>query len=1073
MDPSSNPQNTRNSQDIRSRQTPDKGKRDLLKKGAAVAGLGLFAAASAGAAARVVGGLLSGSAGVALADPVNKNSLEPEYRVDAAGAVHAGNGQRVAFNQCWGCTTFCGVRLHIDEATDRVVRVAGNPYNPLAHEKPFSMDTPVEETLRRLSADKDQGHDQRSTTCGRGAAMVEAATSPFRITRCLKRAGKRGEGKWQTISFEKLVEEVVEGGDLFGEGHVDGLRAIREGKGPANPAMPEFGPQANRLLLTYAVDDGREHFFFKRFGQQAFGTKNFGNHGAYCGLSFRIGSGLFIDDLKTNAHIKPDFENCEFAIFWGTSPSQAGNPFNRSGRMLAAGRAAGKLHYAVVDPVLRMPIASASRDRCRWVPVRPGMDAALALGMMRWMFDNTRIDEGFLCRPTLQAARAAGEAGYCNATHLVQLSGPGAGKLLRASDMGLAAPAAPAASSKDGAKPVPGNAGGNAAGDTPMVVGPGGNLVPAGDCPQAQLFYRGEVALPGGQAVTVATALTLLREEARQRSLEEYAALCGVPADAIADLARELTAHGKRAAVDVHGGMMSTSGGNAAFTALTLNTLIGNINAKGGIATTAGSFHGGPALKGPRYDLENFPGAVEPKGFPAIRCRAPYQKSTEFKQKTASGQNPYPSEHPWYPLTPPNMPGEHLLSHANGSPFKYKCWINWTGNVVYGHGGLRQAVDRHLRDPADLPLIVGIDTFHNETNAYADYLVPDPCMYEVWGGFSSAWAGVLTRMSTARWPAVAPRQEKSAAGEPVCMELFVIEVAKRMGLPGFGEGAIPGADGTQHPLHRPEDYYLRLAANVAWFGGDVLPSPSERDIALSGIGRILPDIARVLPTEERGPVAYLYSRGGRFAPYGASYAGDAVKAKWEKALQVYNEEAAQAINSQTGRHYDGTPRCKPPMLTDGRALRDIWSEVEYPLLMTSFKSSLINSYSVVSERLLAIKPVNMVMLHGDDAKRLGLTPGALARIVSPAGSAVARVVVGETVMPGVVAVEHGFGHTALGAADVEIDGRVVRAARKAAAGFCLNDLTPPDPTRKGASMLLEHEYGSAARQGIPVRVEKV
>jgi len=32
---------------------------------------------------------------------------------------------------------------------------------------------------------------------------------------------------------------------------------------------------------------------------------------------------------------------------------------------------------------------------------------------------------------------------------------------------------------------------------------------------------------------------------------------------------------------------------------------------------------------------------------------------------------------------------------------------------------------------------------------------------------------------------------------------------------------------------------------------------------------------------------------------------------------------------------------------------------------------------------------------------------------------------------------------------------------------------PSDPTRRGVSVLGEHESGSSARQGIPVRVEKV
>ena len=54
--------------------------------------------------------------------------------------------------------------------------------------------------------------------------MLEQLDSPHRVTQCLKRVGKRGSGQWQSISFEQLLNEVVEGGDLFGEGQVEGLR---------------------------------------------------------------------------------------------------------------------------------------------------------------------------------------------------------------------------------------------------------------------------------------------------------------------------------------------------------------------------------------------------------------------------------------------------------------------------------------------------------------------------------------------------------------------------------------------------------------------------------------------------------------------------------------------------------------------------------------------------------------------------------------------------------------------------------------------------------------------------------
>ncbi|WP_163464243.1 hypothetical protein, partial [Escherichia coli] len=100
-----------------------------------------------------------------------------------------------------------------------------------------------------------------------------------RILEPMKRVGKRGEGKWERISFEQLIKEVVEGGDLFGEGHVDGLRAIRDLETPLDPSQPKLGPKDNLLLVTHACDDGRDGFI-RRFAQNAFGSKNFGAHGS-------------------------------------------------------------------------------------------------------------------------------------------------------------------------------------------------------------------------------------------------------------------------------------------------------------------------------------------------------------------------------------------------------------------------------------------------------------------------------------------------------------------------------------------------------------------------------------------------------------------------------------------------------------------------------------------------------------------------------------------------------------------------------------------------------------------------
>jgi len=78
-------------------------------------------------------------------------------------------------------------------------------------------------------------------------------------------------------------------------------------------------------------------------------------------------------------------------------------------------------------------------------------------------------------------------------------------------------------------------------------------------------------------------------------------------------------------------------------------------------------------------------------------------------------------------------------------------------------------IESKLKDPKNIGLYVAVDGFINETNRYADYIVPDSVMYEVWG-FTGAWSGTVTKMTTACWPVVEPRQAKTAAGEPVSMD---------------------------------------------------------------------------------------------------------------------------------------------------------------------------------------------------------------------------------------------------------------------------------------------------------------
>lgn len=94
-----------------------------------------------------------------------------------------------------------------------------------------------------------------------------------------------------------------------------------------------------------------------------------------------------------------------------------------------------------------------------------------------------------------------------------------------------------------------------------------------------------------------------------------------------------------------------------------------------------------------------------------------------------------------------------------------------------------------------------------------------------------------------------------------------------------------------------------------------------------------------------------------------------------------------------------------------------------------------------------------LLVHPDDAARLGLASGAEARIRSRVGEVVAPVALSDEMMPGVVSLPHGYGHGAEGAA-------LQVASRHA--GVSSNDLA--DET------LLDVLSGNAVLNGIPVEV---
>ena len=206
---------------------------------------------------------------------------KPEAIIDVAtGEVKVEKSIVMRNSACLGCYSSCGNRVKIDKTTGKIMGIYGNPYNPNNAEPHLSMKAPLTEGYLAFSTYKDKGNIHRGTLCARGNATLESHYDPMRITTPLKRTDKRGEGKWKPISWEELVDETVEGGNLFGDiGEnyvVDGFRKVRDTETLIDPERPDLGPISNQLVINGARGDGRSAFNSRFAG--CFGTKNMFSH---------------------------------------------------------------------------------------------------------------------------------------------------------------------------------------------------------------------------------------------------------------------------------------------------------------------------------------------------------------------------------------------------------------------------------------------------------------------------------------------------------------------------------------------------------------------------------------------------------------------------------------------------------------------------------------------------------------------------------------------------------------------------------------------------------------------------
>jgi anaerobic selenocysteine-containing dehydrogenase len=229
---------------------------------------------------------------------------------------------------CGLCYAGCGVLIHMRDG--KPVQIEGDPESPV----------------------------NRGVVCEKAMASLEYLYHPERLRYPLKRAGNRGEGNWQRMTWDEAVKIIA-----------DRLRFVKEGSG------------AESVVFIHGAAKGLQETYLKRFAN-VFGSPNVASQGHVCFLSRKFGS---ITTLGYYPNADYDYPpRC--IVVWGSNKAKIAEFQNT----LEAVEKGARL--IVMDPRK----TELSRRSDAWVRLRPGSDVALALGMIKVIIDEELYDKSFV-----------------------------------------------------------------------------------------------------------------------------------------------------------------------------------------------------------------------------------------------------------------------------------------------------------------------------------------------------------------------------------------------------------------------------------------------------------------------------------------------------------------------------------------------------------------------------------------------------------------------------------------------------------------------------------------------------
>ncbi|MCL4343396.1 MAG: molybdopterin-dependent oxidoreductase [Nitrososphaerota archaeon] len=207
----------------------------------------------------------------------------------------------------------------------------------------------------------------KGSICPKSIASVQLLYHPNRLKYPMKRAGPRGSGKWKRVSWDEALGEISEK-----------LLQVKS----------EYGPEA--VVMARGTNRGSWIRLFNRFAN-SFGTPNWTESGgAQCFTPRSIAQQLTFGGIALEW---PDAESSKTIMVWGADPPASWAPKSRK----IVNSKSGGSKVIVVDPVMSNMASKADV----WLPVRPGSDVALAMGMINVIISEKLYDQEYVEKYTV------------------------------------------------------------------------------------------------------------------------------------------------------------------------------------------------------------------------------------------------------------------------------------------------------------------------------------------------------------------------------------------------------------------------------------------------------------------------------------------------------------------------------------------------------------------------------------------------------------------------------------------------------------------------------------------------